>query len=106
MSMHEPSVAIVMIQWFIDPARVDEFLADQKTTRLRTPGFLGEMLYRATVDSEEPNDKAPVIFIDIQHWRSREDFYRKRSHLKPDVEPKRMPYEALPRRRHWLGPAE
>lgn len=99
----DPTFAVVVVQWFIKPGREADFLKDRKPIR-RAPGFIGESLFRATVDTDEPGAGQAVVYLNIGHWRSRSDFYRKFRHLKPGVVPDLNDYEAAPRRRHWLGP--
>ena len=99
----DPTIAVVVVQWFIKPGREDEFLRDRKPIR-QAQGFLGEVLFRTIVDTDDPADDPPVVFLNTLYWRSRKDFYRKRSHLKPGVEADMNDYEASPRRRHWLVP--
>jgi heme-degrading monooxygenase HmoA len=77
-----PAVAAVVVQWFIKPGREEDFLRDRKPIR-RADGFLGEVLFRAVVDTDDPADDNPVVFFTTGYWRSREDFYRKHRHLKP-----------------------
>ena len=103
MTDSDPTIAVVVVQWFIKPGREDEFLRDRKPIR-QAEGFLGEVLFRTIVDTDDPADDPPVVYLNTLYWRSREDFYRKRSHLKPGVVPEMNDYEASPRRRHWLVP--
>ena len=56
------------------------------------------------MDSNDPADDPPIVFLNFMYWRSREDFYRKRGHLKPWETPELNDYEASARRRHWLVP--
>ena len=96
---------MVVVQWFIKPGREADFLNDRKPIR-RARGFIGESLFRTTVDTDQPADDVPSVFLNIAHWRSRDDFYRKFRHLRPGVVPVMNDYEAAPRRRHWLSPVE
>ena len=81
MNDSDPTIAVVVVQWFIKPGREEEFLRDRKPIR-QAEGFLGEVLFRTIVDTDDPADDPPVVFLNTLYWRSREDFYRKRSHLK------------------------
>jgi heme-degrading monooxygenase HmoA len=99
----DPTIAVVVVQWFIKPGREEEFLRDREPIR-QADGFLGEVLFRTIVDTDDPAEKPPVVFLNILYWRSREDFYRKRRHLNRGAVPDMNDYEASPRRRHWLVP--
>ena len=99
----DPTIAVVVVQWFITPGREEEFLRDRKPIR-RAAGFLGQVLFRTIVDTDDPADEPPTVFLDTLYWRSREDFYRKQRHLKRGTVPDMNDYEARPRRRHWLVP--
>ena len=103
MNDNDPTIAVVVVQWFIKPGREEDFLRDRKPIR-KAEGFLGEVLFRTIVDTDDPTSEPPVVFLNTMYWRSRDDFYRKRSHQTAGAVPDMNDYEASPRRRHWLVP--
>ena len=97
----DPTVAMIVVQWFIKAGREGDFFDYRKPIDPGMEGVIGESLFRATVDDA---DEEASVFLNIGYWRSREDFYRAFPGSKRGVAPPQQEFEARPRRRHWLGP--
>lgn len=96
-------MATVLVEWFIrrGAKAAAAFAEYRKPVPQGTRGFIDETLHRATLDGPEP----AVVYINIGHWQSQEDFFRHFKTARPGVPPGKERFEARQRRRYWLSEA-